>query len=156
MYKRQSQYAVNLNGQTPSGINVETATQVVEVLGFTFEIDLAITTFTWTLPNPTDQVLIELEGALDLHDSVDAFVLDLETVISAKPLPLTAPDISLADGQITVSWPIATGGTLQLSSDLSASEPWADVTTPPTVADETNSLSFPLSLQATFFRLRNP
>ena len=150
-----SQYSVNLNGQEPTSITVDTVTQVIQVLTFTFEIDLAYTTFTWNLAEPTDQVLIELDGDLDLHDSVDAFVLDLKTTPSVETPLLSTPEVSLEEGAVTVTWPTTPEGTLQISTNLADPESWVDVTTSPSVLGEINSLSFPLTTDPTFFRLRN-
>ena len=82
-------------------------------------------------------------------------MLDLKITPSVDPPLLSTPEVSLEEGAVTVTWPTTPEGTLQISTNLADPESWIDVTTSPSVLGEINSLSFPLTTDPTFFRLRN-
>ena len=139
-------YTFSLNSIAPTSKTVE---------AFVFDAGTAteryqyVTTITWLLDAPTNDLSISINGYADAHDSIDAFVLDLERQPS-----LTKPSISIVDGMIQLSWPTSANAILQSSSNLTSPGSWTDVAAEPTEENGMSVLSLPLEGPSKFFRLR--
>lgn len=142
-------YSVTLNTVLPASTSTEARTETVTINGYSFDRDIAITTFIWELPQEVTALNLILLGPADSHDSLDAFVLDLENVSE-----LPTPQISVAGNQVTVLWPESSSATLQSSDDITDSHNWLDVTTGVGIVNGFHSITFTAGAVPTFFRFR--
>lgn len=111
-----------------------------------------VTTVVWQLPSSTSTLDLNVLGYADAHDSIDSFILDLETVTPSTP---PTPEITYSNSEITISWPLESTANLESCSDLSDPEDWQPVSTSPTTVQGRNTITLPLSSESSFFRLRS-
>ena len=97
-----------------------------------------------------------LQSDLDLNSDGTVDSSQMYTPVSAGPQP-EPPTIqaSLANGEITVSWP-AGDAVFELQSAGSLTQPsWQPVSKPPTLSAEMYHLTLPVTGDAQFFRLKS-
>lgn len=112
-----------------------------------------VTTAVWNLSESTTSLSLNVLGYQDAHDSIDSFVLDLETIAPEVTPP--APSLTVSPTSITVSWPNTIKATLQKTEDLSNPESWSDVVALPNDNGTHFSVILPPSNVPTFFQLSN-
>lgn len=143
-------YTLSLAGNAPTASRVES---YLLDEGTLFERVVEVTTFHWTLAHPATSLTITMDGYRDAHDSIDAFALDLAP--AAQPSPLVAPEISLQNGLVTLSWSSPTNAILQRYTRDQNGPAWETVAAPVIVSGGRKLVTLPVSDSA-LFRLITP
>ncbi|MEM9080003.1 MAG: hypothetical protein AAGC74_04855 [Verrucomicrobiota bacterium] len=148
-------YNVTLNGIAPTTASAQARTETITIdvggTPFNFDRSIALTTFTWELPTSSTTVSLNLTGPSSSHDSIDAFVLDLETIPSSPP----TPEIFIANNQVTLSWPSDSLATLKSTTNLSDPNSWQNVNTTPVISGNNYQVTIAIPNDPTFFRLES-
>lgn len=140
-------HTVALSGIAPTRSSV--ASYLLDE-GTIFERAIEITTFHWSLATPMTTVAITMNGYEDAHDSIDAFTLDLAPAPTPPTLP--APDLTVQNGQVMLSWPSHHRATLEQHTGTENTLTWETVNAPIATEGGLNTVTLPAS-QRSLFRL---
>ena len=144
-------YTYSLNGLAPSSLTAEV---FIFNEGTAAERYEYVTTALWQLPLSSTDLDLNIIGFSDAHDSIDSFILDLDTNAITSPSPPPSPELTVSASEVIISWPSESSASLESSTDLTNPEAWQPVTTAPSTHNGKNQVSLPISAVASFFRLR--
>ena len=145
-------YTYTLNSTSPTSLTAEV---FIFDEGTSRERFEYVTTAVWTLSEPASNLDLKVLGNNDAHDSIDSFILDLETT---TPTPSATPpnlQITHSGAQVTLSWPEGTTAILESTTDLTDPESWQPVETEPASNNDQNNVTLPHSATSTYFRLKS-